>query len=298
MALNICITGASSGIGALTARALAAAGHTVYSGLLHATAEERSEVARHAAEHKVDLRSVQLDVTDEASVQAAVAHIISDKGSLDVVVHNAGHMVYGPAEAFTPEQWLNLYDINTVGVARLNRAAVPFMRKAGRGLLIYISSSSARGGTPPYLAPYFAAKAGMDSLAVNYASELAGWGIETAIVVPGAFTKGTNHFLRAGAPLDKDVDAVYNSSGPYQGLGERILQGLGALEPPNADVNEVVRAIARIVAMPFGKRPFRTHIDFCDDGSTEVNGASDYMRRDLFRRIGLVEFLTPRDNTR
>jgi NAD(P)-dependent dehydrogenase (short-subunit alcohol dehydrogenase family) len=62
-----------------------------------------------------------------------------------------------------------------------------------------VSSSSVAGGTPPYLLPYFAAKAGMDALAVLYARELARWGIETSIIVPGAFTKGTNHFAHAGA---------------------------------------------------------------------------------------------------
>jgi NAD(P)-dependent dehydrogenase (short-subunit alcohol dehydrogenase family) len=68
------------------------------------------------------------------------------------------------------------------------------MRAAKQGLLVWVSSSSSAGGTPPYLAPYFAAKAAMDALAVQYARELSRWGIETTIVVPGAFTKGTNHF--------------------------------------------------------------------------------------------------------
>jgi NAD(P)-dependent dehydrogenase (short-subunit alcohol dehydrogenase family) len=72
-----------------------------------------------------------------------------------------------------------------------------------KGLVVWVSSSSTRGGTPPYLAPYFAAKAAMDSLAVSYASELARWGIETSIIVPGAFTSGTNHFKNAGSPNDK-----------------------------------------------------------------------------------------------
>jgi NAD(P)-dependent dehydrogenase (short-subunit alcohol dehydrogenase family) len=57
--------------------------------------------------------------------------------------------------------------------------------------------------TPPYLSPYFAAKAAMDSLAVSYAGEVARWGIETSIIVPGAFTKGTNHFAHSGRPADE-----------------------------------------------------------------------------------------------
>jgi NAD(P)-dependent dehydrogenase (short-subunit alcohol dehydrogenase family) len=69
--------------------------------------------------------------------------------------------------------------------------------------LVWVSSSGVAGGTPPYLSPYFAAKASMDALAVLYARELTLWGIETSIIVPGAFTKGTNHFAHAGVPGDK-----------------------------------------------------------------------------------------------
>ena len=79
----------------------------------------------------------------------------------------------GPAEAFTPEQLAQIYDTNAIGTQRVNRAALPQLRKQGRGLVVWVSSSSARGGTPPYLSPYFAAKAAMDSLAVSYAGELA-----------------------------------------------------------------------------------------------------------------------------
>ncbi len=92
------------------------------------------------------------------------------------------------------------------------------------------NASSTRGGTPPYLSPYFAAKAAMDSLAVSYAGELARWGIETSIIVPGAFTKGTNYFAHAGSPADKARAAEYDE-GPYAGLHEQSLKGLSSLEP-------------------------------------------------------------------
>jgi NAD(P)-dependent dehydrogenase (short-subunit alcohol dehydrogenase family) len=114
-----------------------------------------------------------------------VARRLAAHGHIDVVVHNAGHMDFGPAEAFTPEQLAELYDINVLSTQRMNRAALPYMRKQRSGLLVWVSSSSVAGGTPPYLSPYFAAKAGMDAIAVSYARELALWGIETSIVVRG-----------------------------------------------------------------------------------------------------------------
>ena len=291
----IVITGASSGFGALAARALAHAGHTVYASMretLGRNAPQVAEVARYAAEHEVDLRTVELDVAASDSVDAGIATIIADCGRLDVVIHNAGHMSFGPAEAFTPEQFAQLYDINVLSTQRVNRAALPQLRKQGKGLVMWISSSSARGGTPPYLSPYFAAKAAMDSLAVSYASELARWGIETTIIVPGAFTKGTNHFAHSGAPADQARAAEYDA-GPYAGVPQQALQGLAALEPADADAATVADAIVEVIDLPFGSRPFRTHIDPSQDGCEIVNGVADRVRSEMFRRIGLEDLLHP-----
>jgi NAD(P)-dependent dehydrogenase (short-subunit alcohol dehydrogenase family) len=292
----IVITGASSGFGALAARALAHAGHTVYASMRETTgrnAPQVEEVNKYAAEHRVDLRTVELDVASEASANAGIQKILADCGRLDVVIHNAGHMSFGPAEAFTPEQFAQLYDINVLSTQRVNRAALPHLRKQGRGLVVWVSSSSARGGTPPYLSPYFAAKSAMDSLAVSYASELARWGIETSIIVPGAFTKGTNHFAHSGSPVDKDRAAEYDT-GPYAGVPDQALKGLAALEPADADATSVADAIVKVVDMPFGKRPFRTHIDPSEDGAEIVNGVADRVRAEMFRRIGLEDLLHPR----
>ena len=178
---------------------------------------------------------------------------------------------------------------------RVNRAALPQLRKQGRGLVVWVASSSRRGGTPPYLSPYFAAKAAMDSLAVSYAGELASWGIETSIIVPGAFTKGTNHFAHSGSPADKARATEYDD-GPYAGLLDKALKGLASLEPADADAATVAEAIVRVVGMPFGKRPFRTHLDPSQDGAEIVNGVADRVRAEMFRRIGIEDLLSPKIN--
>jgi hypothetical protein len=152
----------------------------------------------------------------------AIASIIATHGNIHVVVHNAGHMVFGPAEAFTPEQLGELYDINVLSTQRVNRAILPQLRKQRNGLLVWVSSSSSAGGTPPYLAPYFAAKAGMD-----------------------------------------------------------------------ADAAAVGDAIAKIVDMPFGKRPFRVHIDPTQDGAKVAFTVIDRMRTDMLHRVGLDKLLIP-----
>ncbi|KAA1182400.1 SDR family oxidoreductase [Rhizobium tropici] len=291
----IVITGASSGFGALTARALAKAGHTVYAGIRETQGRNATQVAAaaaFAAENGVDLSTVELDVASDASVEAGTAAVIAEQGRIDTIIHNAGHMSFGPAEAFTPEQFAQLYDINVLSTQRVNRAVLPYMRRQGKGLVVWVSSSSTRGGTPPYLSPYFAAKAAMDSLAVSYASELTRWGIETAIIVPGAFTKGTNHFAHSGSPADKVRAAEYDN-GPYAGVPDQALKGLASLEPADADAASVATAIVDIVDMPFGTRPFRTHIDPSEDGAEIVNGVADRVRAELFRRIGLEDLLKP-----
>jgi NAD(P)-dependent dehydrogenase (short-subunit alcohol dehydrogenase family) len=85
-------------------------------------------VERYAAEHGVDLRAIELDVSSQESADAAIKTVVSENGRLDVVIHNAGHMVFGPAEAFTPEQLAQLYDANVLSTQRVNRAALPYLR--------------------------------------------------------------------------------------------------------------------------------------------------------------------------
>lgn len=289
------VTGASSGFGALTARALADAGHTVYAGIRQTTGRNAPAVAdaqAYADRNGVALRTVELDVSGQESVDAAVAAITAEAGRIDVVVHNAGHMVLGPTESFTPEQIAEIYDTNVLSTQRVNRAVLPQMRARRDGLLLWVGSSSTYGGTPPYLGPYFGAKAAMDHLAKSYAVELSRFGIDTAIVVPGSFTSGTNHFAHAMHPEDTASAEAYDTF--YAGLMEDVGKRLAALAPADADVREVARAIVRIVDTPKGERPFRTTIDPADDGSEQVSDVADRVRADFYERIGMPDLLTTR----
>ena len=291
----VLVTGASSGFGRMIANELAAAGHTVYGSMRDLSgknAQQVEEVNAYSREHGVDLRTVELNVQSEASAGDAVGKIIAEHGRLDVLVHNAGHMVYGPSEAFTPEQLADLYDINVLGCQRVNRAALPHMRRIGSGLLVWIGSSSVAGGVPPLLGPYFAAKAGMDALAVAYARELAPLGIENSIVVPGAFTTGTNHFANAGEPADKATAAVYASSWP-DGFADRVKEALAGTIPRDADPAEVARGVAAIVATPYGQRPFRVVVDPASDGASVSYAVIDRVREQFLDRIGFAHLRHP-----
>jgi hypothetical protein len=108
--------------------------------------------------------------------------------------------------------------------------------------------------------------------------------------VPGAFTSGTNHFAHAGAPDDHERDAAYD---PEYGvtrtdLGER----LAAIVPPDADVQSVADEIGRVVDLPVGTRPFRTHVDPSRDGSEVVSAVADRIRAEFFHRVGIADLLS------
>jgi NAD(P)-dependent dehydrogenase (short-subunit alcohol dehydrogenase family) len=277
----------------MTARALADAKHVVYAGMRNIggrNARAAESARRYAVQRGVTLRPVEMDVSDQASVDAAVGAVLAEAGSVDVVIHNAGHMVLGPTEAFTPEQLAAVYDTNVLSTQRVNRAVLPALRARRDGLVIWVGSSSSRGGTPPYLGPYFAAKAAEDALAVSYAAELTRFGIETTIVVPGSFTSGTNHFANAGRPADEHIAAAYETE--YAGLMDEVGRKLAEMAPDDADPSEVARQIVKVVDMSKGSRPFRVYVDPADDGAEDVFRVGDRVRKWFYQRMGLVDLLS------
>lgn len=290
----VLVTGASSGFGRLTAESLARAGNVVVAGMR--AVDGRNATARRALEDLADrealrLGTVELDVQSLQSVEDAVDTVIRAHGRIDVLVQNAGHMAYGPAEAFTPEQFAALYDVNVVGAQRVARAVLPHMRDRRSGLVVWVGSSSTRGGHPPFLAPYFAAKAGLDALAESYAAELVRFGIDTTIVVPGAFTSGTNHFTNAAVPADADRVAAHDEE--YGALRRDLTGRLAETVPTDADVQDVADEIVRVVDLPGGGRPYRVHIDPSHDGSEVVSAVADRIRAEFYRRVGIEDLLSP-----
>jgi len=291
----IAITGASSGFGALTSHELAKAGHTVYACLPHTKGVNASQVKalkKFAKQKRVDLRPVELNGSSHESAEALVGRIVSECGRLDVVIHNAGPVVFGPAEAFTTEQLAQLYDINVLSTQRVNRAALPLLRKQGKGLVIWVAGIETPGGAPPYLGPYFAAKAGLDALAVSYAAELARWNVETAIIIPGLLLSGANDFVNSESPQDRARVKQY-TSGPTARLAKQVKNGFECCAAADAGALQVARAIVKVVEMPFGTRPFRVHLDPAQDDTVIVNGMADRVRAEMLHTMGLADLLSP-----
>ena len=265
----VLVTGAVTGIGNLTAATLARAGHIAYASMrdLHTrNAHRAAELLDASRSAGTDLRTVELDVTSQASADAAVHRILEDTGALDAVVHNAGHLDVGYVEAFTADQIADLFDINVLGAHRVNRAVLPHMRQRSAGTLIYIGSTTTVS-VPPFLGPYVASKFAFDALAQVTRYELNPLGIETTIVMPGAFTRGTEHFPDATRAEDEKINSGYAQLDPLVARNEEATSAL--IDPGvDADPQAVADDVVRVLALPRGAKPFRTVIDFTGSTST------------------------------
>lgn len=247
---NVLVTGCSSGFGKLAAQELSIAGHTVFAsmrdiaGKNHTAADELQGLPR--------VRVLELDVTNEASVNSAVHDILADS-PLDVVIHNAGVGVNGVAEASTPEQFTHILDVNLVGTHRLNRAVLPHFRVRQSGLLIYISSGLGRT-VLPYLASYCASKFALEAYAESLAAEVLTHGIDTVILQPGAYPSS----FRANilAPDDTTRLAAYPIEQAESLQSHEATKAMLASEAA-PDPREVTNAMISVIDMPFGERPFR-----------------------------------------
>ncbi|WP_250002384.1 SDR family NAD(P)-dependent oxidoreductase [Actinoplanes sp. M2I2] len=249
----VLVTGASSGFGRLTVEALARRGHQVFAtvrDLPGRGAAAAAELTALASAEGIDLRVVELDVTDQASADRAVSAVLDAAGRLDVVVNNAGMIFPGPLEAFTAEEAQRQLDVNVLGALRVSRAALPQLRSQGHGVLIQIGSTSSRV-TLPYSGLYAASKAALASLTEAWHHELAPFGVESIIVDAAPYP--TSIGVNAVLPADTARLQVYveHFGGFVAGLTEQQTSDPG-------DPQVVTDAIVTLVETPDGKRPVRT----------------------------------------
>jgi len=171
-----------------------------------------------------------------------------------VVINNAGIAAMGLTEAYTIEQFQQLFDINVFGVARVNRAVLPSMRRQRSGLLIRVSSAAGRL-VPPGMAVYCASKFALEAVADAYRFELSPFGIDSVIVEPGIHR--TPILEKFVAPADQARVADYGTAADAASRVKDVFDAANnAPETPGA--NLVVDAFIRLIETPAGQRPFRT----------------------------------------
>lgn len=274
------VTGAASGFGRLTSQALAAAGWHV-----HATMRDPGSRNAPAAD---ELRArgcavVELDVTSDASVDAAAHAILAQAGAIDVLVNNAGTAFFGIAEAYTPAAAERQFATNVIGPLRVNRAFLPSMRERRSGLVVYLSSVAGRL-VVPFGAIYGASKWALEALAEASSYELAPFGVDVAIVEPGAYPTEIVTGL-AGAD-DAERIAAYGAVAKYAELVAGGLQQSAATRDPQ----EVADAIVRLADLPAGRRPLRTIVGG-NPGVEAINAALAPIQREALKRMGLEALL-------
>jgi NAD(P)-dependent dehydrogenase (short-subunit alcohol dehydrogenase family) len=289
MSEKVLITGCSSGFGELTASTMANAGATVVATMRDPedrNAEPAERLRRAAEAGPGSLQVLELDVTDDASVEAAVARAEQLTGGLDVVVNNAGIGGGGHVEGYTVDQFKAMFEVNLFGVQRVNRAALPAMRERGSGLLVHVSSILGRV-IMPFCGPYNPTKYALEALAESYRYELAGTGVDSVIVEPGGFA--TDMGSRVMMPEDEERVASYGELAelPKKMWGSFVetLQGENGPAP-----QLVADAILELVRTPAGRRPLRTVVDplMGGAGAVTLNEASVGVQAELLANLGMA----------
>jgi NAD(P)-dependent dehydrogenase (short-subunit alcohol dehydrogenase family) len=286
MKSKILVTGASGGFGELTVKTLLGQGHSVAATMRDSAGKNKS-IAQELS--GLGAKVVDLDVTDDHSVNAGVAEAIEVLNGLDVVVNNAGVGVLGIQEQFTIDDFRRLFDINVFGVQRVNRAALPHFRRQGSGLLVHVSSILGRIALPFY-GPYNASKWALEALAENYRLELSGFGVDSCLVEPGGFPTG---FMRN---LIMPADTSQNDSyGEMVNAPKQMFENFeGALaNNPDQDPQNVADAIAKLINTPAGERPMRVVVDNMGMGThiEPYNKQLDQIHQGIFTAFGMENML-------
>lgn len=252
---KILVTGASGAFGSLACKQLVENGHQVV-GTMRSLQGKNEAIANELKSKGVEL--VEMDVTNEESVNAGVKSAIELMDGLDTVFNNAGIGANGILECFTTNDIQKMFDVNVFGVQRLMRAVLPHLRQQGKGTIIHTSSCIGRV-TTPFLASYSASKYALESLAEGYRAELSGFGIESCIVEPGGFPTA----FMSGMITPNDAERM-NAYGEMAKLPEASINGYVAYVEaiPEQRPERVAEAVVKLVNLPFGEKPFRTVVDF------------------------------------
>lgn len=290
MKQTILVTGSSSGFGRLTVETLARRGHTVFAAMREAegrNASAATQLNQLAETVSGTVVVLEMDVTNDESVTAAVHRVSNHTDDLDAVVNNAGVFTGGVLEAYTLEQIHQIFDTNVYGALRVNRAVLPAMRRRGAGLLVHISSVAAR--TPfPFSIPYAASKSALETLAEGYRYELAPLGIDSVIVQPGAYP--TPVFGKKVTPDDAVRVAGYASMAD---LEHQVLGGLEDFVASDqaGDPQVVADAISDLIETPAGQRPLRSVVDQMGDGVRQINEVGTRVQRETLEGAGIQHLL-------
>ncbi|MCQ2313094.1 MAG: oxidoreductase [Paludibacteraceae bacterium] len=229
----ILITGGSSGIGYETAKSLALQGHIVYA------AARRIELMEPLRE--VGVHPLSLDVTDEASIQAAVSTLLSEQGHIDVLINNAGYGSLGAVENVTPQEAHRQLEVNVFGLARLIQLILPTMRAQHSGRIINIASIAGKV-TLANCGWYNVSKFAVEALSDALRMEVKPYGIKVVIIEPSAI-KTDWGLIAADHLYDSSQGTVYETFATKEATLMRKLYTSNLLSGPDKVRKAICKAV-------------------------------------------------------
>ena len=285
---TVVITGCSSGFGEGAVKAFADSGYRVWGTLRDA--QGRNAAKKDALEaYSSQVSVIDMDVTDDASAEAAFDQILA-QGPVDVLINNAGVMYLGITEAFSIAQAKEQMETNYFGAIRAMQAVLPGMRAAESGLIINTSSLVGQI-SPPFFSTYSATKHALEAYTQGLRYEIAGLGIDVALVEPGPF--GTGLLAGGQAPMHGDVLEGYGDlAGVPAAMGQHFADFLQSDEAPKPEL--VVDAYLALAEMPAGKRPTRTVVGITW-GVDEMNAATQPIQDRVLQEMQLEGVLDGTD---
>jgi NAD(P)-dependent dehydrogenase (short-subunit alcohol dehydrogenase family) len=278
----VLITGSGTGFGRLFTETLARKGHTVFATMRDPAgrnAKNAAEIRTLAEKDSLPIHVLEMDVTDDTSVQRAVDAAIARAGRIDVAINNAGYYLSGLEEAVTTEQAQRLMDTNFIGPVRVNRAVLPHMRRQRSGVLMHMSSGAGRVVLPS-AGFYCASKFALEALAEAYSYELAAQGIESVIVEPGQYE--TPVFGNTVMAADQ---ARTNTYGAAKEIPAKVN---GLLSSTAGNAQEVADAVLRIIETPPGEKQLRYFVSPQDFGLNEINALAKQVQTSMLEAFGLT----------
>ncbi|HUI73518.1 MAG TPA: SDR family oxidoreductase [Candidatus Acidoferrum sp.] len=280
----VLVTGASAGFGRLFTETLARHQYTVFSAMRNLSGKNAAaarELQQLADREALDIQSVELDVTQDASCEQCVKEVIRRAGRLDVLLNNAGIAYLGLAESFTLAQAHRIFETNFFGVLRMVRAVLPRMHQQHSGLLMQVSSGAGRAVLPG-MGLYCASKFALEALTEALRYELASSGIDSVSLEPGAYRTAILGKIEAGE------DGARNA--PY-GRAQEVPGMIGAmLNQAAADPQEVADAVLQIIETPLGRRELRYRVGKGASGVEAINAVTKEQQEQMLTLFGVADF--------
>lgn len=282
---SIVVTGSSSGFGQKAVKDFADRGYQVFA-TMRGPESKNAAVKAELEAYSDSIHVVDMDVTNDESVETAIASVLEKAGKIDVLLNNAGVMYLGITEAFSIAQARAQMETNYYGAMRTIQAVLPAMREARSGLIINTSSMVGQISAP-YFSTYAATKHALEGYLQGLRYEVAPFGIDIAIVQPGPFPTG----LSAAGQQPSRTD-ILNSYGELADIPAAMFEEFGKfMQSEQApDPQMVVDAYLALADMPKGKHPTRTAVGLVW-GVDEINAAKQPIQDRVLKEMQLDNVL-------